>query len=284
MRQLSPQNALLFEARSFVACTLSIKYSIMVAGERVPRIFKKTLVTNSDGSVAISQPLEALPEGELLSIHINIASTTLVRHGQCFVTVSLMDSTNFSANTSIWETMLAGYISNDNALTYPQSGVKGFLDSRGYQNTISVANPGAGNNFSYTVPDYKIIELIGFYCEIAVNATAVNRSLIIHAKNTAAVKKFSLTSSYVQSPSTDVYYEGRQFIDGTGSQSILPISYVGIPAGVLLYPGESLVSAVSNIQSGDTIVGIKLHTREWITSEIFSVSSQPGGSGGKGAS
>ena len=128
--------------------------------------------------------------------------------------------------------------------------------------TTDVTDPAAGANFDYDVPDNARIEPIALRFSFAADANAANRypmlialvptsQLLIGASDAAITANETIAIHFVTGLANN--------IDLTGDNLLV----VASSDQMFLNPGDSLQSAILNIQAGDQISNIRFRYKLW---------------------
>ena len=133
----------------------------------------------------------------------------------------------------------------------------------GEMKTIIIPNPGAGNNFTYTVPAGVRLKVRGIAFHLVTDANVVNRRAIIRivdpdggisgAEWANAAITANLNVNITFAPNS----RAATGILGAGLSSTLS-------SKLMLIPGDELQSIIQNIQAGDTLTKIYLLVEAFI--------------------
>lgn len=232
----------------------------------------------SDGSEAVFFDI-ALPEGILLFCDVAVNGTTLVREGDCFVSIKLQDQrTNISSST-ITGTIASGYLTNSKNISYPMTGNRDMTEENGKATIIDVTRPAVNVQWTYTIPDHRRFRLMAISFELDTDANAANRNVFIqitpNGSNNGLI--FKSTSNLVASH-TGFYsfsmYGTAESIVTAGAQDFIQAP---LPQFIELHAGDVLASLATNFQVGDRYNRVKLYGNLWID-----VGTAAGGSGSGG--
>ena len=133
----------------------------------------------------------------------------------------------------------------------------------GEMKTIIIPDPGAGNDFSYTVPAGVRLRVRGLAIKLTTDATVSDRRIVItvtdpdggisQAEFMNAVQAASKTVNNVLGPGS------RAATGPVGGILTAPIA-----SEIVLTPGDVLESDIKNIQAGDTLTKIYLLVEAFI--------------------
>lgn len=127
--------------------------------------------------------------------------------------------------------------------------------------TVAVTAPGAGNNFSYTLPGGYIYKLDFVEFLLSTDATVTNRTIMLNinavASRTSFYSCFILVSA---SLNVSVHlWAGLNIVDRSSFNHIIG----SLPSQIYLPSPTKIESAIFNLQASDTLTNIFLCFRVW---------------------
>ncbi len=193
----------------------------------------------------------------LLSVVIsgNDAADSLgTMYVQCYLQNGVFDSNNPRQLT-----LIEGYVASAHSLCWPppQNGLLG-LDPW-VPKIITISNPAAGADFSYTIPDYTQLELLYVSYLLTADATVTNRRPgILFSDGTTSLKPYYSTTQITANQARTLSF----FLFGhTNTSSFSNNIYTSLPYTLLL-SGWTIESTTNTIQAGDQISAIQLYVRQ----------------------
>ena len=95
-----------------------------------------------------NQKIEALTEGFLLSLCVSLPSAaSLIARGQCYVQVGLQ--TGAAVGTPVYRTLISDYLTTNYYPGWPEGQPQTNVGGMGFMNTLTIAAPGAGADWTY---------------------------------------------------------------------------------------------------------------------------------------
>ncbi len=126
---------------------------------------------NAYGNVATL--LQALSEGYLLGIAA--VSSNAQRRGQTFITVFLNRGRSGFNITGASQPLFSDWIVGNNVTGWPGGRVLNANESTGLLQAVAVTSPGAGVDWSYTIPGGTRVRISSFFGVLTTSAVAGNR-------------------------------------------------------------------------------------------------------------
>jgi hypothetical protein len=158
-------------------------------------------------------------------------------------------------------TLVQGYVTESDDLSYPGLGLKASVEGPGFVRRFGISNPAAGNNFTITVPARTRWRLLAVNCLLVAGAGVANREVVLTLDDGA--NGFAIIPAGV----TQIATESRQYTffqgapRGAGTQSLHVIA--PLPFAVLM-AGFDITSSVVNIQAADQFQNVNALVEEWI--------------------
>jgi len=187
-----------------------------------------------------------------------LAGTPLI--GQCFVQVQIVRGTGVAA--TVLATVLQGYVSATQALSWPGSPLQNSLDGQGALRSIFTAAGALGQEVGVNVPVNARFQIMAFRGKFVTDATVAARN-----PSLAFADAFS---GYVNSPMNSAQPAGTTFfytwMTGFGYlvASLGTNFQASLPVGMLLPAGHSVATGTSGIQITDQWFNVDLVVRDWI--------------------
>lgn len=170
-----------------------------------------------------------------------------VPDGSCFTRVTLVQdqSGGFYPNRKL---LTEGYISTYASIGYGSNGIQGIPSDHFFIENIAVADPAAGANVDYQIPDYTELKIISLSVQMLSDANVASRQFAYRVSlPPAATHNFKV--NVTQNNGANYNYIGflaAYDVPGTTANS----RNVSIPE-IILYPGCTLSAVLFNIQVGD---------------------------------
>lgn len=198
-------------------------------------------------------------EGWLLGASVEASSGAPAR-GQTFAMLKLMRGT---AATSIEvATIAADYVTSQQRLAYPGSGVQSSLAGQGFLRSFTGTDPAAGAEISETVPAGARWRFQSLHATLVTDATVATRNVQLliddgattfHRGNAATSQAASLTFPYTFSPN------GQAMV---GAVNNAP--QICTPVGLVLLAGWRIRTLTANVQATDNYGAPQLALEEWL--------------------
>jgi hypothetical protein len=199
------------------------------------------------------------PDGWLLGLNVFVTGGTPV-FGQCYVKVELVRG--LGTGQLVTQVICAGYVTAKQPMTWPGGPSLSSVDGPGAVRAIVGASPGAGAEFSETVPTGARWELIALHSALVTNATVANRIPVLILDDGANIDFVSPMVGNEDASKTWVNAWGQ----GTaGVFSATGLCALGsIPVNTRLVAGSRIRSSTVAIAAGDQWSAPKYIVREWI--------------------
>ncbi len=210
--------------------------------------------TNTQG---LQQNRFPVGEGRLLSLSLT-ATSQVPEHGFVFALVGL--KRDIAGSTDIFTCLCSGQLSADYPLAWPSSNLRSPTDGQGGIAIDTISNPGAGTNFSWSVPAHLRVKPMGLVFSFATDATVANRVVGVAFKISGVVVFFS-NAEYDQPANKGVTYH---FGLNTYEFGVLFSSraVVRLPEAYLR-SGDTIVTLIFRLQGGDSITSISHMYEYW---------------------
>jgi hypothetical protein len=239
---------------SAAAVTLTIA-GLVGGADGCARPFVYTHIPNTDRSA--KSTVFILECGVLLCVEVFASAGTPIR-GQTFARLELLQGREASAISL--GTILQGYVTANNAQGYPGSPIESPVDGPGALRSITNAAPGAGADFTVTVPANVRWRPIALFASlvtgVAVAARAVRTvyddgATIYAQMGSNQTQAASLTFAYTTAPS-----------NGLGLMSATDV-LIPAPDWIVAPAGHRIRSSTLLIQAADQWSAQQLLVEEW---------------------
>lgn len=236
---------LLVESYSSASLTLQIR------GLNDNEMINAVHATSNDRSLASSVVAVSSPP-HLLTVR---CSSTVVKHGTCFVRISLR------VEGVVVALLFADYVTDTSAPAYPNGNIVSSTEGRGLLRSITGTNPAANTEFSETVPTGALWRFISLSAILVTDANVATRSASIAFGDGVANFAFSGASGAHGANLTWRYV----FADvGAGSTGSTTANLIVTPAEIMLMAGYTISSVTAFRQVGDDWSAPQLFVEEWI--------------------
>lgn len=207
--------------------------------------------------------------GYLLDVAVR-RSAGSPRVGQCFCRIGI---TRGVGATLVYVALLAqGYVALMGTLGWPGGPIRQSTEGPGFINTRNVANPGAGADWTFTVPAGLRIRPQLAFCGLTCSAAVANR--IPHASvnpvaGTAAWQMGTNVAVTASQVVTLAFMGGATVTNdaGAGTSFGNPKGFtLPLPPGLMLFQGDQMGTSTPGLQGADQYSLITLYTEEWMES------------------
>jgi hypothetical protein len=253
-----------FTIVSSIAGTFHMNYEIRTASG-VYKYGQEELVVSAAQALARTQisVLSTLMPGVLSKVRVSTLSGAPMR-GQTFVTVELQKSNDLLPQAS--EILISNYVTRFAAVSFPGSAVIASTDGAGFPYTLAVANPGAGSDFTLSIPVNTLWQLTGIIATLTTSAGVANRQTQFSLKagtgsvtmltGLSPVMTAGLIYNFVVSPTVN---------PSMNNQPVAQFNwYLTQPFPFPMSAGGGIQSITTGIQAGDQWSGIGFNVTEWI--------------------
>lgn len=241
--------------------SINLAYRLLLTDGTVQTFLQAFQITNGNGENTFSVQL---PEGWLLSVTVE-ANTANIPTGAVYAQVFLIRG---ASGNLVWPTLLLGeYINSFFHIAWPGTPIRIPTEGRGFTQAINPANPGAGNNFSFTFDQRFRWRLDSLAFKFTTSAVVANRSVRLLI-GTVALFNMAIPAPGVQAASTTLDYTWGTGLpygatDATfGFTAPLPANLEWSTASHL-----PLITSIGNIDVGDTITAVIIRATSWIESD-----------------
>lgn len=201
----------------------------------------------------------ALATGFPLNVQV-FATVGPVGLGLCFVQVQIVRGTGPASFPLA--TILQGYITATNSLSWPGSPIQNSLDGAGGIVALVIGPPGAGAEQSLTIPTNARRLLLSFDLTFTASGAAGNRNPSLAYDNGV--------STYLRSPYGQNIAAGGvvlfTWMQGFGAQVAAPNGRVGasLPVNTFLLAGYHVKTETAGLLGGDVWSGANVSMQEWL--------------------
>lgn len=216
------------------------------------------LATASNIGKAGARIIEPGVEGWILAC--GVMNGGVINVGQyMYVSVGLVRSPLSDPFVSI--PLFAGYVHDKIALGYPSTPSQRPTDGAGILTTNNVAAPGAGADWSYTVPANARQRLVSLSSALTTAVAVANRGVTIVIDDGANILG-QFAAQTVQAASLAVQYSAADGI--TNTATVGPVADISTPSNLFLAGGWRVRSLTSSIQAADQWGATRLLLQEWL--------------------
>ncbi len=223
------------------------------------RIITPAFTLSPTSDRAINSATQALYEGYLLSASVQAIGATLPRRGQ---TYGILKLNRMPAPSNLIHYILgADYVSSLVALEWPYGRVVAPTEGPGVLNSIAVAAPLAGNDWSQTVPTNGRWRIRSAIAALATSAAVAARQVFLQATD-GVNQLFGIPAQQTQAAGTTVTY---QFVPGVPYTTVISGNLpVFLPPDMQLFQAFIIRALTVNLQAGDVWSAIRLEIEEWL--------------------
>lgn len=137
------------------------------------------------------------------------------------------------------------------------------LDAIGNITTLLPANPVAGSNFTYTLPDNHVYKIVCITFRLVTDATVANRHIGVVFVD-GAIHTLQLVTGANVIASTTVTVAGWQGLADKETQVSNVLTF-GLPTDLYLEPGTVINSNIKQLQATDQVSQIQIYAHTWPT-------------------
>lgn len=248
VRVLNNQNAII---------TLHIRGRIFTLdGFLVP--FDLTLKANN---VTTTEQVFQLAEGFLLDVAIR-ADGVSIQRGQMYTQAFLARGNE--PNVLPTQLLIAGFIVGQQPIGWPFALQESPVNAQGSILSTSVANPAAGSDFNFQLPNAQRGKIRGVIATLTTSATAATRGVRVQIKDNAGNVLYQAPGNITQAASlTQIYNFSAAPYPTT---AIAGEAFIPIPPDCLLGVSWQIASLTNNIQVGDQWSSIFVWDEQWFDS------------------
>ena len=238
----------------FATATLTATGQLLSPDGRI-LLIQRSIVPNTNGTLS-TLSFTGL-NGMLLSFTVSTNIDAAFIPGLCYVHADIVSN---DPSSPLISSLLAGYVSNDFPLVWPNG--RRMQPGEGTGNLLLQvgANPGAGNQFSTTVPDNQRWYLRSLTMTLTNGAAVANRRFVLGF--TLAGQNIWLQAAAVllTAGQAAAYFYGQGAVsDSAGAVNLYNYE---IPP-FLLGPGWIIQTLVQNLQAADTLTAIYINIEQW---------------------
>jgi len=263
VKTMSPADVIATQTGDTVNVTLwgtqsgvSVKLSMSSLTEDGEFITSEHTLVYATAYAAQSQEI-ALGAAYMVSMSLRVVTTTAPPNSMFGVVNMYRGGVT---NGQLVKPLMRGFMGYHEALTFPSSPFVSALDGVGSPTVLTLANPGAGNNFIITVPSGVcfIIDALEFL--FTASAAAANRRVSIRIDDgTNEIHKVEGNADITATQArTHSVFTNSQPSNGNNVTIYMPI-----PLQLRLLPGYRVRSVVSALDAGDTFTLISYAVRQF---------------------
>ena len=203
----------------------------------------------------ITQATFGVPD---IPIYITVEDAARVlKQGSAFVSVSLL------ANGEVIQQLVSGYIYGQKALSWPNTQQVDLRTGGGKLETKPVANRGAGNEWTATVPNGEIWRVQSLRFNFLTSAVAANR-LVMVVVTPVAAETIRIFPSGFQTANAEYDFTVAQF-GYVPAESFDIFRNLPMPKEVIIGPAGTIGSATDTIDAGDAYQSINITIEKFFT-------------------
>lgn len=237
------------------AATVHCHYRLInPSGELITN--RVTFTCQSSGNTPFVRTV-APSEGFLLSM---VIFAPAVSRGQVFARVFLVPGNNSDEQT-LAHLLVAGYVSDDDRLGFPQSQTESSLSGRGWLRDITVPGLPAGGTWSVTVPAGVHWLIRAIRESFTASAVVAARLLLLEVLDPS-----SIATAITQAPQTIAAGETwtLSVAPGLNNLSTAPRMTSGFPEELIVPGGWSIAGDCLNEDIGDRFLAALITVEEWV--------------------
>lgn len=198
-----------------------------------------------------------LTEGFVLSIQCG-TTDPIAGRGELYLAVELVRGTD--TKPVLVAVFCAGYLTQNYGPSWPTGGVEVPSSGNGLSLQKTIPDPGAGQQWIYTVPFGVRWRVQALTMTYSADATVASRFARLAITQGGFAMTIAVQSAVITAGQTALVIFGPTGNYATGT---VPYIVSPLPQGLVLASGAVLNPAFGNIQAGDTITLTKLLVEEW---------------------
>jgi hypothetical protein len=257
------------EPPSVLYVTIDDQLQVTLAGLSTAAVTLEVRILLANGSITVQEeqitapnsrtPANRafrLPEGYILSATL-AAMTPGIPRGTLFGMLSLVRSQ--SPAPTYTYALASGYLGLLSPVWWPGPRIEQPGTGGGVLNTVSVPNPAAGTDWSYTPPAGVRQRVQSIQATLTTSAAVANRTVVIHITQGGNVL-YSAADPTPQTASTTVTYTfapGLPAQGATGNVVVTPL-----PAGLVINSTFTISVSTIGLQAGDQWSAINISTED----------------------
>ena len=131
--------------------------------------------------------------------------------------------------------------------------------------SVTIANPAAGDSILFTVPDNTVIQVVGVRFLFETDANAADRRIGVYAYQDVGtgIVQASFATITQAASLTYLYYFSCGVVPFDGSGDTNPFACFPLACGIQLQAGEQLRIIANEMQVADTFTSIAVRSYEW---------------------
>ena len=214
-----------------------------------------TYSTTTAADSLITQATFALPD---IPIYITVEdSTRTLTQGSAFVSVSLL------ANGNVIQQLVSGYIYGQKALSWPNTQQVDLRTGGGKLQTVTVANPAVGADWTATVPNGEIWLLHSVRFTFLTSAIVQDR-LVMLSITPVTTETIRIFSPAFQTADAEYNFSIAEF--GYAPAFNFDTYYMlPMPSNIIVGPGGTISSVTDTIDAGDAYTTIRISIEKFFT-------------------
>lgn len=203
------------------------------------------------------QAVLPMAEGYLLSM--SVTATNASGRGQTFAQAGIMRKGPLG--TMIFLPLFSDYVTTLIVPGWPGGRAISPVEGPGQIASVQQANPGAGADWTFTVPNFARMRFQSFNAVLTASAAVANRQVNIIVDDGANIV-------WQHDVGTNITAGQTASISGTGTNATVGLTttelFVVLPPGLVLTQAMRIRSATTGIQAGDQWSAIFFLVEEWL--------------------
>lgn len=241
---------------SLAAVKLKARLRILTAdGRIVVYPLEQTPATNRTQTSSSFTPVE----GWIIAASVEASAGTPSR-GQTFAALRIVRGAGAINEESA--TIAADYVTSQQRLAYPGSGVRSSLDGAGFFRLVTGTVPGAGADITEATPSGARWRLVGFRAALTTSAAVANRDVQLILDD-GANEYWRQAANANQTASLTFTYAGGNIGDRANGASVNDVQFA-TPAGAVMMPGWRFRTSTALIDVADQWAVPRYAVEEWI--------------------
>lgn len=234
-----------------------VNYRIMLPDGTISTNQQRILLPTAY-NIPVAPPFFSASEGFLLSVGAYCLSATF--RGQTFVRIGIVRAGQSLQNTA--EMLLADYVTTNTPIGWPDGRIISSSEGPGNLKTTTVANPGAGLDWTYTGNANTRWKVRHINAQLVTSAAVANRNprLLFFDSITGRLKLVPSTNDQAASLTED-YSIGPANVAGTVA-ALANVWSVGTED--VMRDTSQIQSSTANIQAADQWQNIHVLVEEWL--------------------
>jgi hypothetical protein len=201
-----------------------------------------------------------LQEGFLLSV--GVVAAVAVQRGNSFVRIWLQKAAVVGTTLSAAMPLVADYVTQYHPIGFPNSRTLSPTEGPGMIYEINLANPGAGNDWTYSLPVNNRMRVQSIAAVFSASAAVANRIIRVQTKNILGGITYQAAATLVitANQAALVAIAPGQVTTTLDAGTI----NIALPTPILLYGVQTICVSTLGLQATDAWSGIHMDTEIWV--------------------